>query len=134
MRLAYRLPDRRFNRLRALVARLRRRSYGEPCDCGLLHEHPGSCVWWTPGGYLRLAPPLLHPLDPLPGPRAGMPDCPGCGRVVFGIDCDDGEVWVVRDEHSAIAYGQPTAGASHEATLRFEPCGCERREILGTLN
>ncbi len=128
MRLAYRRPGKRPDPLLALIARLRRRPYGEPYDCGLLHEHAGRCVWFTPGGYLKVAPPVLHPLDPLPNPRVGAPDCPGCGRAVFGIE-SDGEVWVLRDEHCVAAYEVPRPGASHERALRFD-CGCEFREFL----
>jgi len=129
MRLAYRWPDRRFNRARALVARLRRRSYGKPYPCGLLHEHPGRCVWFTPGDYLKLAAPLLHPLEPLPGPRVGMPDCPGCGRVVFGIEYV-AEGWVVRDANTVAVYGRQVPDAVYERWLRFDSCGCERRVIV----
>lgn len=128
-RLAYRRPGRRLDPLLALIARIRRRSYGEPYQCGLLWAHAGRCVWFTPGEYLSLAPPLWHPLDPLPGPRVGMPDCPGCGRTVFGIEWS-AEVWVVRDECCAAAYGHPVPGGSHEWALRFD-CGCEFRELAG---
>lgn len=118
---------RRLDPLLALFARIRQRPYGEPYQCGLLHGHGGRCVWFTAGGYLKLAPPILHPLDPLPGPRVGSPDCPACGRPVFGME-SDGEVWVLRDEGSEIACGQPVPGGSHERTLRFD-CGCEFREL-----
>lgn len=130
MCVAYRRPGKRLDPLLALVARLQRRAYGDLYQCGQLLGHEGHCTWFTPGDYLRLTPPILHPLDPLPGLRIGMPGCPGCGCAVFGVECVDGEVWVVRDEHSAIAYGKPVPGASHEWTLRFDPCGCEFREFL----
>jgi hypothetical protein len=125
MRLAYRLPDRRLNRLRALVARLRRRCYGDPHQCGLLHAHPGECVWFTPGQYLDTWPPLLRALDPC----GWREPCPGCGRRVNSIGCE-GELWWLRGPELSSAFSEQRPGAQLERLWRFGPCGCERREIV----
>ena len=125
MRLAYRRPGRRLDPLLALAARIRRRSYGEPFQCGLLWAHAGRCVWFTPGEYLANLSPLLHPLDP----RGRFEPCPGCGRHVTSIE-GDGPYWVLRDGHMTAMYGAPVSGSVREVAWRFGPCGCRRREIL----
>lgn len=122
-------PARGWERLHRLWMRARRRPVGEPWNCGQLCGHPGNCAWWTPGDYLILAPPILHPLDPLPGWGSTARRCPGCGRGVSGVELG-AALWVVRDGRCAAAYSQPRPGASHEAALRFDPCGCEFRQIL----
>ena len=124
-RLAYRRPGCRLDPLYALAARIRKRSYGEPSQCGLLWGHAGRCVWFTPGEYLVGLAPLLHPLDP----RGRFEPCPGCGHAITSIGAD-GPYWVLRDGYMTAAYGGPMPGAEREAVWRFEPCGCERREIL----
>lgn len=124
-RLVYRWPGRRLDPLLALAARMRRRAYGAPHQCGLLWAHAGRCVWFTPGEYLVNLAPLLHPLDP----RGRHEPCPDCGCRVSSME-GDGPYWVVRDEHMTVMYSGPVPGSVREVVWRFGPCGCRRREVL----
>lgn len=104
--------------------------------CGLLYGHQGACTRWMPGGYLPL--PILHPLDWLLvriRMRSGVRLCPrGCSPV---------RRWrTMWREHisdlTSIWCGPPTQThylmdeqphVELESIVRFEPCGCEFREI-----
>jgi len=104
----------------ALVARLRKRSYGDPYQCGQLHEHPGDCTWWTPGDYLP--PPLMPPWTDTVGrtvlcPVCRSPVCEWAGgptTVVYGSTGDGTGMGEVREE----------------VRWEFGPCGCEARELV----
>lgn len=108
-------------------------------QCGLLASHGGVCVPFTPGWYLPA--PMLHPLAELlvrARTRAGLERvCPnGCSRLVaarsqFG--------WSVRDAfYLTTELAPPTylfdwdRFVEPQVDIRFDPCGCEFRQILNT--
>lgn len=105
--------------------------------CGLFYGHDGPCTRYVPGHYLPL--PILHPLDLLLvwiRAVAGVWLCPnGCSplrrlRSMWGDYISD-LAHVSRDPLTQVVY---TTDEHHpveiESPIRFEPCGCEFREIV----
>jgi hypothetical protein len=92
--------------------------------CGLDDwDHSGPCTWWTPGSYL--APRLITPLDwlavgwPGAGPLWRVRCCPACGAGVSYIS----------GEFQHMIYCDAGNAERDEIHWRFEPCGCEGREL-----
>lgn len=90
--------------------------------CGLWCGHDGDHLPYTPGDYLP--EPILHPLDLLLR-RPGVLRCPICGSVdkTWGL-CFGVEFGLISRQVGDEIH------LSTEGIWRFEPCGCEGREIL----
>lgn len=88
--------------------------------CGLLWQHPGQCVPFTPGDYL--APPMLHPLN-LGRARADRwrPRCPLCWRLAVW-NASAGTVF----RGDSANWDRPSV----EWEFTFEPCGCVGRLVV----
>lgn len=105
--------------------------------CGLLFGHDGPCTQYVPGHYLPL--PILHPLDRLlVCIRAvdGVRLCPnGCSplrrlRCMWGDYISD-LTSISRDPLTQVVYTtDEDKHVEQESPIRFEPCGCEFREIV----
>lgn len=97
-------------------------------QCGLWCCHDGDHTADRIGDYLPMAMPIIHPLDML---RLQLTPwrwwrCPMCGTEPG----DYGLGWVVKLE-GVVGRGYGDAlTCSTERHWRFEPCGCEGREIL----
>jgi len=111
----------------------------EECtQCGLWCGHDGDHVPYTPGDYLPA--PLLHPLDIAAIVLWGAKRCPLCktsvefqpwANVVTGWSCEGPtQVWRLTGP-PAWAVGPEW---QWEYAWRFEPCGCEGRELLPELS
>lgn len=114
---------------------------GEPALCGLWLGHAGAC---TPHVGDYLPPPLLHPLDARLVPlrlRATGVACPnGHGARGRWHESSIHGGRVLWDEPWYQVEGPVTALRHHvdghwlaaetEWLWRFEPCGCEFRQIL----
>ena len=92
----------------------------EYTQCGLWCGHDADHVPYTPGAYLP--PPLISPLDVLPVNLRRPERCPLCQRWVDVYSSE--ETLAFRD------IGDGWREPEHEGTWRFEPCGCEGRELL----
>lgn len=94
---------------------------GEDCEpCGLWCGHDGDHTSYVPGAYLP--PPIIGPLDVLPIALRRPGRCPLCRRRVDSYRAE--ETLALRD------VGDGWREPEHETEWRFEPCGCEGREIL----
>lgn len=87
--------------------------------CGLLWQHPGLCVPFTPGDYLP--PPILHPLDAAVRSMLRLWLCPLCDAGFVSVVAD--YVTAFRGEQSN--WDRPSV----ETQLTFLPCGCVAREV-----
>ena len=102
--------------------------------CGLWCGHDGDHVPYMPGEYLRA--PLLHPLDAVKLLVWGIERCPLCGasvafdpwaNVVTGAYCEGPTcVWRLNGPRTWIVGPE----SQWEYEWKFEPCGCEGRELL----
>lgn len=108
----------------------------EALQCGLYSKHDGPC---TPNVGDYLPPPILHPLDawlvrvrqyatgrPCPNGHGGAWYSPFPGRRLW-TDPSYGIEWTTMFRHFEDGAWLPPES---EALWRFEPCGCEFREIL----
>lgn len=103
-------------------------------QCGLLHGHDGVCVPFTPGWYLPA--PLLHPLEEVlvrVRMRAGLERiCPnGCSRLVADRYVRDAFLLTVEAPPPTYLLDWDRF-AEPQVDFRFDPCGCEFRQILDT--
>jgi hypothetical protein len=99
-------------------------------QCGLWCGHDGDHVPYTPGDYLP--PPIIGLLDLLRLQQRPWPHwvCPLCGAHADHISCD-APFSVQRDgDGNASWYAPGAIRVDIECAWRFEPCGCEGREIL----
>ncbi|MGW1744571.1 hypothetical protein ACWCRD_02915 [Streptomyces sp. NPDC002092] len=102
--------------------------------CGLWCGHDADHVPYTPGDYLPT--PLLHPLDVAAILLWGFKRCPLCkasvafrpwGNVVTGWYCEGPtQVWRLTGPPAWVVGPE----WQWEYAWRFEPCGCEGRELL----
>jgi len=98
--------------------------------CGLWCGHDGDHIPHQIGDYLTITTPVIHPLDMLrlnslmraeQWNRLRCPLC-GAGQHSFGLTLDcEGLIGRFYDDEDHGGY---------ERLWRFEPCGCEGREIL----
>lgn len=87
--------------------------------CGLLWQHDGPCVPFTPGDYLP--PPIAHPLDLLRPRLLEIPRCPMCRAPVRHT---------IVDYVTAFRGGEANWGrAQLEAQITATPCGCVMRNL-----
>lgn len=99
-------------------------------QCGLWCGHDGDHIPYTPGIYLP--PPVIDPLTVLSVLRhrwgSGLL-CPLCGARV-DWPSREGPYRVHRDDGTVSWFEPGDDPGSVELTWRFEPCGCEGRELL----
>ena len=101
-------------------------------QCGLWCCHDGDHTADRVGDYLPMAMPIIHPLNLLrlrlaPWPWRDMA-CPLCGTRAGPPWWTFGYTTVLEGVVGRF-YGEETT-LSTERHWRFEPCGCEGREIL----
>jgi hypothetical protein len=99
--------------------------------CGLWCGHDGDHTPYVPGAYLP--PPIIGPLELLtPLRRSRWPHviCPLCQTPADQVSC--GALFRVhRDSDGSTSWNEHGEGPGDSEYLwRFEPCGCEGRELL----
>lgn len=101
--------------------------------CSLWCSHDGDHIPYTPGIYLP--PPAISPLALLAVQQHRWHDmaCPLCGTRADGISWEK-PYCIYRDGDGHVSWYEPgDRRGSIERTWRFEPCGCEARELLPAL-
>jgi len=88
-------------------------------QCGLLWQHAGPCVPFTPGDYLP--PPILHPLDVAVRSMLRSWLCLLCGTQFTSVIAE----YVTAFRGEQVNWDRP----SFETRLTFLPCGCVGRDV-----
>jgi hypothetical protein len=99
--------------------------------CGLWCGHDGDHAPYMPGAYLP--PPIISPLDLLALQLGQWPHlaCPLCRARTDAVSCDRA-FHVARDGDGNVTWYEREADSPGdiEQAWRFNPCGCEARQLL----
>ena len=101
--------------------------------CGVWCSHEGEHIPYVPGAYLP--PPIISPLGLLPFQRGEWPlVCPLCSART-NYPSFEAPFRVLRQGDGSTSWFEPKDGdVDVECAWRFEPCGCEGRELLPGLS